>query len=267
MSNSAAETRPFIGGQSKPAAGGETLDLTDPATSEAVAHVAAGTDRDIDAAVASARETIAEWQGIATEARGEGLRKLTNAIREREDERTTLEMRDTGKPISQARNGVQSRARYFEYYAGIADKIRGDSIPVGDGYVDYTVREPLGVTGHIIPWNFPLNILGRTIAPALAAGNTVVVKPDERTPRTAVEVANSRSGRDTTTRMSARWSRKPNSTACGTTSRSVEPRPATRSSAASHSTAPGTSSNRLFSTMSTTGVGSHRRRSSVRYSP
>lgn len=184
-----SETELFINGESTPATGEATLTLVDPATGEEVVQVAAGTEADVDEAVASARDAVEHWTGMSTEDRAKLFLELSDALLEREDELATLEMRDTGKPISQARSGVRSCARYFEYYAGVTDKIRGDSIPVGDDYVDYTVREPLGVTGHIIPWNFPLNILGRTTAPSLASGNTVVIKPDEHTPRTAVEVA------------------------------------------------------------------------------
>jgi aldehyde dehydrogenase (NAD+) len=100
-----------------------------------------------------------------------------------------MEMRETGKPITAAHGAVHSAARYFEFYAGVADKIQGTSIPLGENYVDFTLREPLGVTAHILPWNVPLNMLARGVAPALAAGCTAVVKPAEQTPHGALQLA------------------------------------------------------------------------------
>lgn len=178
----------LIDGESRPAASGETLTTLDPATEEALSDVAAGGAEDVDDAVESAREALPEWRSRAPEERGRLLSALAARIREEADRLARIETRDSGKPLSQARSDVEGCARYFEYYAGIADKIHGDSVPLTDEYVDYTVREPLGVTGQIIPWNFPVNLVGRTVAPALAAGNVAVAKPAEQTPLTALEV-------------------------------------------------------------------------------
>jgi aldehyde dehydrogenase (NAD+) len=114
---------------------------------------------------------------------------VAERIRDHADELAELESRDQGKPVSQARSDIVSAARYFEYYAGAADKLEGISVPVGTGQVDYTVREPYGVSAQIIPWNFPGNLFARGVAPALAAGNTAVVKPAPTTPLSAYRLA------------------------------------------------------------------------------
>ncbi|MFC7009565.1 aldehyde dehydrogenase family protein [Halalkalicoccus salilacus] len=178
----------LIDGELIPATSGERFMTLNPATEEPIAEVAAAEKEDIDRAVESAREAYPEWRSTPPEERGRLLTALAARIREETDHLAELETRDNGKPLSQARSDVEGCARYFEYYAGIADKIQGDSIPLTDEYVDYTVREPLGVTGQIIPWNFPMNLVGRTIAPALAAGNVAVAKPAEQTPLSALKV-------------------------------------------------------------------------------
>ena len=111
---------------------------------------------------------------------------MSRALEARTEEFARLETRDSGKPIDSSRREVTSTVRYFRYYAGAADKLQGDTIPLGPDYIDFTLREPLGVTAHIIPWNAPLNMIGRSVAPALAAGNTAVVKPSTETPLTAL---------------------------------------------------------------------------------
>src|SRR5215470_10520927 len=103
-------------------------------------------------------------------------------------ELATLESRDNGKPLKQARTDVQVAARYFEFFAGIADKIMGNTIPLGPGFLDYTVREPIGVSAQIVPWNYPIQIGARGIAPALAAGCAVVLKPSSEAPMTALRL-------------------------------------------------------------------------------
>jgi acyl-CoA reductase-like NAD-dependent aldehyde dehydrogenase len=178
----------FIDGHEVPASG-ETVPVTDPATGEAFAEIPAGDDDDVDAAVESAVAVRDDWQARPPEERGRLLTALAAALRDQKDALAELLTQENGKPLSQAKRDVAVGARYFEYYAGIADKIQGDSIPLTREYADYTVREPLGVTGHIVPWNFPVMLLGRTVAPALAAGNVSVTKPAEQTPVTAVEVA------------------------------------------------------------------------------
>jgi acyl-CoA reductase-like NAD-dependent aldehyde dehydrogenase len=114
--------------------------------------------------------------------------RIAQAIRERAEELATLESRDNGKPLRQARTDVQVAARYFEFFAGIADKIMGHTIPLGPGFLDYTVREPIGVSAQIVPWNYPIQIGARGVAPALAAGCTVVLKPSSEAPMTALRL-------------------------------------------------------------------------------
>ena len=178
-----------IDGARRPASEGGRFETVDPATGTAFAEVARGTAADIDLAVAAARRALPDWRGMAPQERGRLLGALADRLRQEQDRLAALETRDNGKPISHARRDVETCARYFEYYAGIADKVHGESIPLTDSYVDYTVREPLGVTAQIIPWNLPTNIFGRSVAPALATGNVAVVKPAEQTPVTAVEIA------------------------------------------------------------------------------
>ncbi|WP_101296187.1 aldehyde dehydrogenase family protein [Halegenticoccus soli] len=178
----------LIDGESVPAASGKTFTTYDPATEEPLAEVARGAEADIDRAVESGREAFEKWRTTPPEERGRLLTRLATAIQNDIDRLTELEVRDNGKPLSQARADVEGCARYFEYYAGIADKIHGDTIPLTHGYTDYTIHEPLGVTGQIIPWNFPINLVGRTTAPALAAGNVAVAKPAEETSLSALEV-------------------------------------------------------------------------------
>ena len=179
----------FIDGELVPATDGERFETANPATGEPFASVSRAREADVDEAVAAANAALAGWRATAPEERGRLLNDLAEAIRARQESLALLETRDNGKPISHARADVETCARYFEYYAGAADKVQGDSIPLTDDYVDYTVREPLGVTAQIIPWNLPTNIFGRSVAPALATGNVAVVKPAEQTPLTAVEIA------------------------------------------------------------------------------
>ena len=178
----------FIDGTEQPL-DGETFQTYDPATEEPIATVPAGAKADIDEAVANSKAALAEWSSMAPEERGRIVSAIGDIIWEHEDRLAYIETRDNGKPLSQALTDVQRCARYFEYYAGVADKVHGESIPLTDEYIDFTVREPLGVTGHIIPWNFPVGILGRGVAPALATGNVVVAKPAEQTPLSALEIA------------------------------------------------------------------------------
>lgn len=176
-----------IGGESRPATSGSRFATRDPATGEELATVAQGAADDIDAAVTAARSAFrGTWRNLEVFERGRLLRSLSDALAERSEELAELESLDSGKPLNQARTDVTIAAKYFEYYAGIADKIQGDTIPVSPKVFAYTTREPYGVTGHIVPWNYPLQIAARTVAPSLAAGNCVVLKPAEETPMTAV---------------------------------------------------------------------------------
>ena len=177
-----------IDGEIADSASGETFETVNPATEQPLATVAAADGSDVDAAVDAANEAFLNWRDTPGEKRGRLLNSLAARIRDESDRLAEIESRDVGKPISQAEFDVEVCARYFEYYAGIADKVHGDSIPLTTDYADYTIREPLGVTAQIVPWNLPINIFGRSVAPALATGNVCVVKPAEQTPLTAIEV-------------------------------------------------------------------------------
>lgn len=174
----------FIGNRWVEAAGGESLPVVDPSTGEAFASIARGGAADVDAAVAAARRAYGDagegpWGRTPASERGRLLARLSQRVLERADELARLESRTTGKPLRQGRADVAAAARYFEFYAGAADKLHGETLPYAAGMTVLTLREPHGVTGHIIPWNYPLQIFGRSVGAALAAGNACVVKPAE----------------------------------------------------------------------------------------
>ncbi len=152
--------------------------------------MARATRADVDRAVAAARRAMdsKDWGGLEPAARGRILFRIAQAIRERAEELSVLESRDNGKPLRQARTDVQVAARYFEFYGGVADKIMGTTIPMGPGLLDFTVREPIGVSAQIVPWNYPIQIGSRGVAPALAAGCAVVMKPSSEAPMTALRL-------------------------------------------------------------------------------
>jgi aldehyde dehydrogenase (NAD+) len=170
------------------ASDGGVFDVHDPSTGALLTQVAKATAPDVDAAVAAARNALESpaWGGLPPVERGRLLYRIAHAIRARADFLVDLESHDTGKPLRQARADVQVAARYFEFYAGVADKILGTTIPLGPEYLDFTVREPIGVSAQIVPWNYPLQISSRGIAPAIAAGCTVVLKPAHEAPLTAL---------------------------------------------------------------------------------
>ena len=180
----------IINGERTEASDGGTFDVFDPSTGERLASVAKATKGDVDRAVKAAHAALESkaWGGLAPAERGRIMWRIANAIRERAEELATLESRDNGKPLRQARNDVQVAARYFEFFAGIADKIMGNTIPLGPGFLDYTLREPIGVSAQIVPWNYPIQIGARGVAPALAAGCTVVLKPSSEAPMTALRL-------------------------------------------------------------------------------
>jgi aldehyde dehydrogenase (NAD+) len=179
----------LIGGEWIDADSGRTFETVNPATEELIANVPRASAIDVDRAVSVARETFeTTWRKVQPRDRARLLFEVARALRERVEEFAQLETLDQGKPLPDGRKGVLSAARYFEFYAGAADKIYGETIPLGPGYVDFTVREPRGVTAHIVPWNFPIDLAARSVAPALAAGNTCVVKPAEQTPLTALKL-------------------------------------------------------------------------------
>lgn len=180
---------PFIDGERIKSITGDYFDDIDPSTGEVMARVAQGSAADVDRAVSAARNAVSRWKAIPARERGLLLHRIGVGIRVQAEELARLESRDTGKPLSQARTDVEVAARYFQFYAGIADKIYGDTIPIDEKAFAMTFREPLGVTAHIIPWNYPIQIAARTIAPALAAGNCCVLKPAEEAPLTPARLA------------------------------------------------------------------------------
>jgi acyl-CoA reductase-like NAD-dependent aldehyde dehydrogenase len=180
----------MIDGQRTNASDSGTFEVCDPSSGELLATVAKATKADVDRAVLAAHRALEAkaWGGAAPAERGRIMIRIAQALRDQAEELATLESRDNGKPLRQARTDVQVAARYFEFFAGIADKIMGNTIPLGPGFLDYTVREPIGVSAQIIPWNYPIQIGARGVAPAIAAGCTVVLKPAEDAPMTALRL-------------------------------------------------------------------------------
>ena len=181
----------FIDGQFVDAESGKTFKSPNPATGETFAEVAEGDKADIDKAVAAARRAFeGKWSKISARDRGRMIYKLAQLIEQHANELAELETSDNGKPIRESLYvDVPQAVENFEYFAGYATKIEGETIPVPGQMFNYTLREPVGVCGQIIPWNFPLLMAAWKLAPALAAGNTVVLKPAEQTPVTAMELA------------------------------------------------------------------------------
>jgi aldehyde dehydrogenase (NAD+) len=169
---------------------GETIVVENPADRTELARVVEATPDDVDAAVSSARRAYESvWRHVTPAERGRILFRIAAAIRAEADALARLETYDTGKPLRQARADVETAARYFEFYAGAADKIHGETIPPDGDYWTYTLREPYGVVAHITPWNSPVSQMCRGVAPCLAAGNVVVVKPSEITPLSSLAAA------------------------------------------------------------------------------
>ena len=181
----------FIGGKSLPALSGRTAEVLDPATNRAIARIASGAKDDVDIAVDAARRAFdsPEWRDLDPSKRGRLLFLLGQQVRDHFEELARIESLNVGKPLREARGDIAYVYKLFEYYAGLADKIQGSTIPIPGARLDYTLREPLGVTVHIAPWNYPLLLACRGIAPALAAGNTVVLKPASLTPLSALQIA------------------------------------------------------------------------------
>ena len=180
----------IINGERLSASDKGTFEVFDPSSGELLATVAKATKSDVDRAVSAAHAAMDSkaWGGIVPAERGRIMNRIAATLRERAEELATLESRDNGKPLRQARTDVQVAARYFEFFAGIADKIMGNTIPLGPGYLDFTVREPIGVSAQIVPWNYPIQIGARGVAPALAAGCAVVLKPSSEAPMTALRL-------------------------------------------------------------------------------
>lgn len=167
------------------------IDVKNPSNGEIIATIPQGTAKDVDTAVKAAKAAFQsdDWRSVKPHERGRLLNKIAQKIMENRDELAKLETIDVGKPLTQGYADIDAAIRYFEFYAGAADKVMGDTIPIEDGIIDYVVREPVGVTGHIVPWNYPIQILSRSVAAAIAMGNTVVVKSAEDTPLTATKIA------------------------------------------------------------------------------
>jgi acyl-CoA reductase-like NAD-dependent aldehyde dehydrogenase len=181
----------FIDGRWSDAAGPATIDVVNPATEDVIATVAAADRADVDRAVAAARDALGgPWGQLSARERGRLVWALGERLLQRADEIARLETLHNGKPIFESRHiEVPASAECFQYYAGWADKIHGETIPVKGTYLTYTLREPVGVVAAIVPWNFPLLLTAWKVAPALACGNTVIVKPASQTPLTALALA------------------------------------------------------------------------------
>ncbi|UWQ22859.1 aldehyde dehydrogenase family protein [Jannaschia sp. W003] len=168
----------------------DTMALENPSTGEAIGEIARGGSAEIDAAVAAAHEAMrGPWGRTPAFERGRVLARLGRLVEERVDVLALLEATDVGKPLGQARADAVALARYCEFYGGAADKVHGQTIPYLDGYTVYTLRQPHGVTGHIVPWNYPMQIIGRSVGAALAMGNACVLKPAEEACLTALAFA------------------------------------------------------------------------------
>jgi aldehyde dehydrogenase (NAD+) len=170
----------FIAGRWVASSSGETLPVIDPATGQSFDQIPRGTAADIDAAVAAARAARnGAWGRLTATERGRILLRMSALILERQESLAQLEARDTGKPMSQARNDIVVAARYCEFYGGAADKLHGEHLPYLNDFQVVVVHEPYGVTAHILPWNYPAQMFGRSVVPALATGNAAVLKPSE----------------------------------------------------------------------------------------
>ncbi|WP_254434203.1 aldehyde dehydrogenase family protein [Halobacillus sp. Marseille-Q1614] len=177
----------YINNEWKEASNKEFINVKDPADQSVYGKIPRAGKEDVNQAVNAARRAFEnpEWKKFKPHERGYILNKMAERIRRDKETLAQLETQDVGKPLSQSMADVEAAARYFEFYGGVADKIMGETIPVEDGILDFTVREPVGVTAHIVPWNYPIQIVSRSVAAAIAAGNTVVVKSAEDTPATA----------------------------------------------------------------------------------
>ncbi len=182
--------RLFIAGEWREAESRETLPLENPSDGSVLTRIARGGAKDVDRAVAAAREALeGPWGRLTAVERGRILTAMGRIAQEKADELARLETLDVGKPLRQSKADVTAMIRYFEFYAGAADKIHGETIPYQQGYTVLTFREPHGVTGHIIPWNYPMQIIGRSVVAALTMGNAVVLKPAEEACLTAIVFA------------------------------------------------------------------------------
>ena len=182
--------RLFINGEFVNAVDGATIDVLNPHDASTLARVAEAKAADVDRAVDAAQAAFPKWSRLAAAERGRLLLKLADRIEDKADELARVETLDTGHPIRDARHiDVARTAACFRYFGGMADKLQGSVVPVEAGFLNYVLREPIGVVGQIVPWNFPLMFTSWKMGPALAAGNTVVLKPSEITPLSTLKIA------------------------------------------------------------------------------
>ena len=179
----------IIGGEQVDAADGQTFDVMNPATGEVLARAPLGGAEDVNRAVMAAQAAFdGPWSTWSASKRGRALQKFSNLVKQNLEELAQIESRNVGKPISGARGEALAVSLVFEYYAGAANKLFGETIPVSRPGLDFTLREPIGVVGLIVPWNFPMNMASWKLGPALAAGNTAILKPASYTPLTAIRL-------------------------------------------------------------------------------
>ncbi|MEU2684893.1 aldehyde dehydrogenase family protein [Streptomyces hygroscopicus] len=179
----------IIDGKELPAGRAAVMDSIDPATGEVLAHVQRADQAIVDEAVASSERAVPAWRDADGAERGRAMLRLADLIMQNMDLLAYLESVDNGKPLREAQGDVRLAAGYYAYYGGVADKIHGETVPLGPGFHSYTRVEPYGVTAHIVPWNAALQQTARGVAPAIAGGNTAVVKPAEDTSMAVVEFA------------------------------------------------------------------------------
>ncbi|HEX8938581.1 MAG TPA: aldehyde dehydrogenase family protein [Candidatus Limnocylindrales bacterium] len=183
--------RMVIGGQQVEAADGQTFEVVDPASGSVIATAPLGGREDVDRAVAAAQGALDEpkgWSSWSAAKRGRTLQKYSNLVKDHIEELAQIESRNIGKPISSARGEALAVSLVFEYYAGAANKVFGETIPTSRPGLDFTLREPIGVVGLIVPWNFPMNMASWKLGPALAAGNACILKPASYSPMTAIRL-------------------------------------------------------------------------------
>ena len=180
----------YVNGQWVTSSSAETFPVFDPSTEEVIAHVASSSAADVDTAVKAARAAFdsGTWPATTAQDRGRILFKLADRIRQNLPMLAEIECRNTGKPIVEAEYDIGDVATCFEYYGGLANKVTGSVMPVPANALSFTLREPVGIAGQIIPWNYPLLMAAWKLAPALAAGCTCVLKPAEQTPLTALRI-------------------------------------------------------------------------------
>lgn len=181
----------YVNGKWEDSSDKEIINVNNPSTGEVMTAIPRGKSDDVDKAVRTAKNSFVseEWRRVKPFERGRILYEVAAQLKENRDELARLETMDVGKPLTQGYADIDAAIRYFEFYGGAADKVMGDTIPIEDGLIDYVIREPIGVTAHIVPWNYPIQILSRSVAAAIAMGNTVVVKSAEDTPLTASKIA------------------------------------------------------------------------------